>query len=38
VEREGQYKDIIEKENKEWKDRNADNIKRLLRMKNTKQL
>jgi hypothetical protein len=31
VERKRQYKEIMDKEKKEWQDRNADNIKRFLR-------
>jgi hypothetical protein len=38
VERKRQYKEIMEKEKKEWQDRNEDNIKRLLRLKDEQQL
>jgi hypothetical protein len=38
VERKTQYKEIMEIEKKKWQDRNADNIKRLLRKKDTQQL
>jgi hypothetical protein len=38
VERKRQYKKIMDKEKIEWQDRNVDNIKRLLRKKDTQQL
>jgi hypothetical protein len=38
VERKRQYKEIMDKEMKEWQDRNVDNIKRLLRKKDMQQL
>jgi hypothetical protein len=38
VERKRQYKEIKEIEKKKWQDKNADNIKRLLRKKDTQQL
>jgi hypothetical protein len=38
VERKRQYKEIMKKEKKKWQDRNADNIKRLLRKKDAQQL
>jgi hypothetical protein len=38
VERKRQYKEITDKEKKEWQSRNADNIKRLLKKKDTQQL
>jgi hypothetical protein len=34
----GVYKEIMDKEKKEWQDRNADNIKRQLNKKDTQQL
>jgi hypothetical protein len=36
--RAGIFKEIMEIEKKKWQDRNADNIKRLLRKKDTQQL
>jgi hypothetical protein len=38
LERKRQYKEIMEMEKKELQDKNADNIKRLLRKKDAKQL
>jgi hypothetical protein len=38
VERRKQYKAIMQKEKKEWQDRNVDNIKILLKMKDIQQL
>jgi hypothetical protein len=38
VERKRQYKEIMEKEKKEWQDTNAHNIKKLLRKKDAQQL
>jgi hypothetical protein len=38
VERKRQYKEIMDKESKEWQDRNSNNIIRLLKKKDTSKL